>query len=505
MNDNNLFQNAFDAIDDELIAEAKSPEIRIAARRKTVAISTIAACVAAVLVAIPSVKVIGDLNDDDFTNSKDKNVIIQEIILDEGLTSNKPSSSEPSSSEPQQEPDTPSKPIPHTSSASKDDDTSNEKPGYNGVDDITIKMEDLYSFNSNAPDSDGSTTSYERVFSPNEKYLYINPIPNEKYITIYKGYYKKQISQQEALALADEFFPKIAKLLNTDTPEYIVHSYSSYINIEDKFANNDHYGISMGVTNALNRNTVNFSNFKNPLTLGNETFYIQKNQSDTEIINSLSNLKIKLFDLFKVSFNDIKVVRHYDNVYDDYVIYLYNAEKHPLNKLQGDGPYTDYISIAFNDYENESDDLYYVSNIWYWSFRTENGSYSKPIAQKNILPLEKAKEYLNKGYVLAYRGCPACQDEQSPIDFTNYDYVSFEYKGGINVGDLTLPYYAFYKNLGTAENGNMIFAKTYVPAVEVEGYEEYFINKHNSHNNTDNNNNNDIDISDIINNPKPPA
>ena len=57
MNDNNLFQNAFDAIDDELIAEAKSPKIRIAARRKRVAISTIAACIAAVLVAIPSVKI----------------------------------------------------------------------------------------------------------------------------------------------------------------------------------------------------------------------------------------------------------------------------------------------------------------------------------------------------------------------------------------------------------------------------------------------------------------
>lgn len=504
MNDNNLFQNAFDAIDDELIAEAKSPAIYIATRRKKIAISSIAACVAAVLVAIPSTKVISDLNDNKFTESDDTE-IITEII--NGESSTEQTQSEPTKNE--QHKNEPQSTSSNTNSSDKSLGTSGTTGSSGPIsagtdsDEITITVDDLYFLNSNAPDSDGSTISYERVFSPNEKYLYINPIPNEKYITIYKGYYEKQISQQEALSLVDEFFPKIAKLLNTDTPDHIVHSYSSHINIEDKFANNDYYGISMGVTNALNRNTVNFSNFKNPLTLDNETFYIQKKQSDAEIINSLSNLKIKLFDLFKVSFDDVKVVRHFDNVYDDYIVYLYNAEKHPLNKLQGDGPHTDYISIAFNDYENESNDLYYASNIWYWSFRTKNGSYSKPIAQKNLLPLKKAKEYLSKGYVLAYRGCSVCQDKQSPVDFTNYDYVSFEYKGGINVGDLTLPYYAFYKNLGTAENGNIIYAKTYVPAVEVEGYEEYFINKHNSHNNTDNNN--DIDIGDIINNPKPPA
>lgn len=494
MNDNNLFQNAFDAIDDELIADAKNPNIRIAARRKKIMISSIAACIAAVLVAIPSIKILGDLNDDKFTESNDTE-IITEII--NGESSTEQTQSEPTKNEQHKnEPQSTSSNTDNSLGISNAAGSSAHISAGTDSDKTTITIDDLYFFNSNAPDSNGSTISYERVFSPNEKYLYINPIPNDKYITIYKGYYEKQISQQEALSLVDEFFPKIAKLLNIDTPEYIVHSYSSHINIEDKFANNDYYGISIGVTNALNRNTVNFSNFKNPLTLGNETFYIQKNQSDTEIINSLSNLKIKLFDLFKVSFNDVKLVRHFDNVYDDCIVYLYNAEKHPLNKLQGDGPHTDYISIAFNDYENESNDLYYASNIWYWSFRTENGSYSKPIAQKNLLPLKKAEEYLSKGYVLAYRGCPACQDEQSPVDFTNYDYVSFEYKGGINIGDLTLPYYAFYKNIGTAENGNMIFAKTYVPAIEVEGYEEYFINKHNNHNTNTSNNNDDYILED---------
>ena len=115
MNDNNLFQNAFDAIDDELIGEAKSPAIYIATRRKKIVISSIAACVAAVIVATPSIKILGGLNDNNFTTSEDKEIIIQEVILGD-----KPTSSKPSSSEPQQKPDTPSNPIPPPSSASKD-------------------------------------------------------------------------------------------------------------------------------------------------------------------------------------------------------------------------------------------------------------------------------------------------------------------------------------------------------------------------------------------------
>lgn len=474
MNDKTLFQNAFDTIDDELIAEAKSPKIRILARRKRIIISSVAACIAAVLIAIPSIKIISDLN---VTNIK--------IITEYDTAYDNNRHEQQNSSGSQSGTNNSDGPRPQ-SSANNSTPSSSGDISHAGLDgsvtnDVIIKPSDLYF--TGAGDSGGWTESYEKIYSPSVEYLYINPIPNNKYATIYKGYYGKEISRQQALSLADEYFPKIANLLNTATPEYIIYSYSSYVEIVDKFENNDYYGISMGVTNDLNRNTVRFYDFKKPLTLDGETFYIHKDQSDTEIINSLSDLKIKLFDLFKVSFTDAKVIRHYDGVYDAYVVYLYNSQKHPLNDLSGDSPYTDYISIAFNNYDNEPSDIYYVSNIWYWSFRTENSSHSKPIAQKEILPLEKAEEYLSKGYVLTYRGCPACQGEQSPVDFTNYDYVSFEYKGGINVGDLTIPYYAFYKNIGIAENGNMIFAKTYVPAIEVEGYEEYFENKHANHSN----------------------
>ena len=63
------------------------------------------------------------------------------------------------------------------------------------------------------------------------------------------------------------------------------------------------------------------------------------------------------------------------------------------------------------------------------------------------------------------------------------EYVfGYDYK----TGKLTkgIPFYAFYKKIGIAQNGNTIYAKTYVAAIEAKGYEEYFKNQEKEHRNT---------------------
>ncbi len=484
MNDKNLFLEAFDAIDDEFLAEAKHPSIRIAARRKKIMISSIAACIAAVLIAIPSIKILGNLNDNNFTNSED--IEIEYIIEIEGIPSSKPSTSAPPSSEPQ-EPDKPSKsdrPL-----SSKGDGQSSASDGILG--NITIKPKDLYFTNIGV---NGPTTTYEEVYSPNVEYLYINPIPTDKYVSIYETYYQRNFDKNEVQVLADKYFPKMAKALNVPLPSY---------EIKESFGGlHDHIEIDITYPFRLNqydnRNIIGF--YRNgSIALCGKPVTVNQTQSDQEIINSLSDIKQILFDTFDVSFDSARVHRDYnDNSHYGVTslnIYFYNSGDHPLNNLWSIGvPQSDCIVIRFDNFKIfEGDivstaDLYNVFSIDYWSYRTDNHSPLKPIAQKEILPLEKAEEYLQKGYVLAMGGCAMCQSEQTPVDFTDYDYVSFEYRGGSEIGDLTIPYYAFYKNIGTAENGNMTFAKTYVPAVAVKGYEEYFINKHNNHNNTNKNN-----------------
>ena len=50
-------------------------------------------------------------------------------------------------------------------------------------------------------------------------------------------------------------------------------------------------------------------------------------------------------------------------------------------------------------------------------------------------------------------------------------------------GDMRIPFYAFYKCIGKNEHGIDTYAKTYVPAVQVSGYEKYFESQKDNHKN----------------------
>ena len=74
---------------------------------------------------------------------------------------------------------------------------------------------------------------------------------------------------------------------------------------------------------------------------------------------------------------------------------------------------------------------------------------------------------LYNGYVFGGHSCPLCMLAQDKIDFEGYDFVDieyvFEYSNKNETPSIGIPFYAFYKNIGTSENGNTIYAKTYVP------------------------------------------
>ncbi len=73
---------------------------------------------------------------------------------------------------------------------------------------------------------------------------------------------------------------------------------------------------------------------------------------------------------------------------------------------------------------------------------------------------------------------------QEKISFRNYDYVAIQYFTGLpneSGNAVSIPFYAFYKDIGESENGNRIFARTLVPAVEVSGLKEYFKQQEKEH------------------------
>jgi hypothetical protein len=69
---------------------------------------------------------------------------------------------------------------------------------------------------------------------------------------------------------------------------------------------------------------------------------------------------------------------------------------------------------------------------------------------------------------------------QPEVDFSEYTYVDIEYVSDKN-GTICVPFYAFYKYIGKSEHGIDTYAKTYVPAVQVSGYDAYFEKQKDNH------------------------
>jgi hypothetical protein len=71
---------------------------------------------------------------------------------------------------------------------------------------------------------------------------------------------------------------------------------------------------------------------------------------------------------------------------------------------------------------------------------------------------------------------------QQKISFEDYDFVGIEYISNPNDMSEIIPFYVFYKKLSPTQlyrSGN--YAKTYVPAIQVYGYEEYFESQASNH------------------------
>lgn len=465
MNDNNLFEKAFDAIDDEFLAEAKHPGIRIAARRKKILIGSIAACIAAILVTVPSIKIISDLNNNQFTNSIDTEIIYQEEIIQQGGGQEQTVI------------------VGDGNIPAGGDSHSN---GIGGVDYGVLG--DKITVNDLAILKD-STKQFSFCYAPDIKYLYIDHIPTEATINIYKRHYQENLNTVDAHSLADKIFPKIASALNAPLPPkpYEIDTNSNRTHISTVYPKDWQYRFEL--YDYPIGNYIAFSTVTRSMQLGDQSLSINNLKTDDEFINALSGVKQKFSDLFEVQFNDIKVVSEYDD--DDntsepffITVYFYNKSAHPLNSQKTGKPFSDYICIEYvnaspNKETGESNEgVYYLLDVIYQTNKTELICKG----QEKLLSVEEAAEYLTKGYVLQYeKYCSLCTAQKNPSTYIGYDYVSMEYIGGYNDGDLTLPYYVFYKNTGTTKNGKMIFSKSYVPAIKVTGYEEYFENKHAQH------------------------
>ena len=344
-----------------------------------------------------------------------------------------------------------------------------------------------------------ATNAYTKVYVPDAEFLYIGELSEDEYIPLYR-YAKDQTKLNEAdfRDFVDAILPALADSLRVQVPHYQIEENhydtgsSLSVSSESGVYSIHTYQKTTGSTFRL----YNISGWNRKIILDGETVQVDQRLSDKEIIESIQSIKSKLFDIFNVSFTDVRIIREYDG-YSKYgaewvEIYFFDEDAHPLNAMRS-RPISDYICISFDNNENYAGDI--VSNgiltvptIEYFERRNDVVETYPVIAQAKRISLKEAEALLYNGYVFGGHSCPLCMAAQDKVSFDGYDFVDMEYVlgGDTKKGQplMALPFYAFYKKIGTSENGNSIYAKTYVAAIEVGGYEEYFNSQKDEHKNT---------------------
>lgn len=316
------------------------------------------------------------------------------------------------------------------------------------------------------------TNAYKKVYAPDVSYLNINTIPQQKKLNIYQYFEDEDPIDEEALKIyAENFLPLLCKSLNISVPEYEItkQNYGLFLNSEYYLlsANSEDYRIHMAqYSTSFYRTWLRGEQ----IMLDGELVQIDAAQSNEEILLSLENVKQRLYDIFNVNFDSAKVFRHC-NI--EGTISLTVAFYRNLDEL------SNAVYLNFDSYGNTArTKMLLCKSVGYRLSQSSNKFES--IAETDMIPLWEAEWMLKNGYVFGNPVCPRCMVLQEKLDLSDYDYVGFEYvcpsfspkHGGKTV--YCVPFYTFYKYIGDAENGNQIYAKTYVCAISVSGIKEYF-------------------------------
>lgn len=331
------------------------------------------------------------------------------------------------------------------------------------------------------------TSAYQKIKVASRDQLSVPPMLDAKYLEIFENRTEYPAANPEAFrAFVDSFYPALIAALGAPDTAY-------EINVDKKDGSSD---IMMEVQNVylamIERedgytvsidNALSYDAEAGPLwTLGGIPVQVDQRLSDEEMLASLQELKDVLFAIFGVEFTDVAINRYYSaSRLSNLHITFYNQKDHTLN--QEPRILSDSITINFDNQKNfpgdiVSDTVLQICNVYYTKYyqpaeqRFAIGAYAKRIS------LEEAEQLLYKGYVFGGHACPLCQEAQDPVSFEGYDYVGMTYEFAYDVETwretMAIPFYVFYKQIGTDENGKLIFAKTYVAAIEVSDYDAYF-------------------------------
>ena len=334
------------------------------------------------------------------------------------------------------------------------------------------------------------TNQYTKIYTSLPEYLGITPLPNAEFLPIYSTN-KKNPSKSELNDFIVEYLDSATELFGINEKNYEIK--------KDEMPNGDAF---FEAEVSENKKGVRFTALNNSLyfyyysigerrlEINGEKVSILESDTDEQIKKKLESTITYVCTSFGKHYTEIKICRDYSyQQLKTITVYLYSSEETIFPSNFSKEPMTsDYISLTFytdwgsGTYCNwgGSKEEAFLSGVSLYQTTQKWNDYYKVDAKAKMLTLEEAEDLLEKGYVFGGHSCPLCMASQPEVDFSNYTCVDIEYVSDGN-GNMCIPFYAFYKCIGKNEHGIDTYGKTYVPAVQVSGYEEYFESQKENH------------------------
>ena len=323
------------------------------------------------------------------------------------------------------------------------------------------------------------TNRYERIYSPTTENLGITPLPDAEYLPLFSAS-STSPTKEQLYSFMSEYWDSATVLFNFDTENYKIEEEeredgSPYFRV--KSPNIRDYIVFSGANNSLYFTYVKLDD--TPLKIKGEQISILESDTDEQIKEKLKDTFDRISSSFGKKYTDIKIIRGYQmHKFSSVQIYLYSPEETVLPPDFSDSPKTsNYISLTF--FTDDKIDEAFLSHVSFYQAIENWNEYYNIVAKAKMLTLKEAEELLKKGYVFGDT-CPNCMSFQPEVDFSTYTCVDIEYISD-RKGERFIPFYAFYKYIGQNRYGINTFAKTYVPAIEASGYEEYFESQKSNH------------------------
>ena len=334
------------------------------------------------------------------------------------------------------------------------------------------------------------TNQYTKIYTSLPEYLGITPLPNAEFLPIYSTN-KNSPSKSKLNDFIVEYLNSATELFGINEKNYEIE--------KDEMWNGDIYYKAIvrdsekSIHFVAQNNILRFyySNYdEKRLVIKGEKISIWETDTDEQIKEKLDDTISFICTLFGKKYSNIKIYRDYwYNQLKSIRIHLYPTEETIFPSNFSEAPMTsDYVSLTFyTDWGSGticnwggSKEEAFLTSVSLYQTSLKWDDYYTVYGKAKMITLEEAEDLLEKGYVFGGHSCPLCMAAQPEVDFSDYTCVEVEYVSDGN-GDMCIPFYAFYKCIGKNEHGIDTYAKTYVPAIEVSGYKEYFESQKDNH------------------------